>query len=82
MSIREKPNSENKIPCDCCRNGKRKDMKTKIKRVCEYCNGTMMRIAPRGYQWEFKTKCGKTTPFYHKETCSDFDCIDCFGEIA
>lgn len=48
-----KPNAEGKIPCIACdHNGRRKNMISKQKRICEYCNGTKMRAAPIGYTWE------------------------------
>lgn len=43
------PDKDGKIPCDCCNNGYRKNMYTKVKYVCNHCNGTQSRVAPPHY---------------------------------
>lgn len=46
---RPEPNEKGMIPCTCCRGGYRKDATTKVKYICNHCNGTQIRKAPPHY---------------------------------
>jgi hypothetical protein len=48
--IRPDPDENGMIPCNCCKNGWRKNMTTKKKYRCDKCNGTGKRTAPIGYR--------------------------------